>query len=266
MADEPRNSYRYRILRYTPNLVRDEWVNVGVLLEEVDGIRKEIRLIEEPRAFTRIRQIHPNADQEVLHSLPHYMDSLLALPVAEAELQIRKLDQAISNVLQFSPQKGSTADDFDVELDRLYHEMITPPRRQREGIVESTREWIKSRLNDVFRRRRVPGLERNIPAEQFTEPGDPLKLDYGYTNGVRGFLQALTLGRDPGQAKVLAYTAQRVRLKIPDCEFTAITETEPVADKSRHQFVVRLLEEQNIEIVPLNRIEKFAEDLRLRLQ
>ena len=35
MADETRNMLRYRILRYTPNLVRDEWVNIGVLLEEV---------------------------------------------------------------------------------------------------------------------------------------------------------------------------------------------------------------------------------------
>ena len=34
MPDETRNMLRYRILRYTPNLVRDEWVNIGVLLEE----------------------------------------------------------------------------------------------------------------------------------------------------------------------------------------------------------------------------------------
>jgi hypothetical protein len=25
-------AYAYRVLRYTPNLVRDEWVNIGVLL------------------------------------------------------------------------------------------------------------------------------------------------------------------------------------------------------------------------------------------
>ena len=31
---EPKSTLRYRILRYTPDLVRDEWVNIGVLLEE----------------------------------------------------------------------------------------------------------------------------------------------------------------------------------------------------------------------------------------
>ena len=39
MAEDTRNTLRFRVLRYTPNLVRDEWVNVGVLLEEVDGPR-----------------------------------------------------------------------------------------------------------------------------------------------------------------------------------------------------------------------------------
>ena len=26
------HAYIYRVLRYTPNLVRDEWVNIGVLV------------------------------------------------------------------------------------------------------------------------------------------------------------------------------------------------------------------------------------------
>jgi len=34
MAEETGNTLRYRVLRYTPNLIRDEWVNIGVLLEE----------------------------------------------------------------------------------------------------------------------------------------------------------------------------------------------------------------------------------------
>ena len=30
-AREGERAFAYRILRYTPNLVRDEWVNIGVL-------------------------------------------------------------------------------------------------------------------------------------------------------------------------------------------------------------------------------------------
>jgi hypothetical protein len=112
----------------------------------------------------------------------------------------------------------------------------------------------------------VPKLERSIRVEQFTEPGDPLKLDYGYQNGVRGFLHAVALGRDPSQSKILAYTARRVRAQLPECEFTAITETEPARENPRHQFIARLFADEKIAIISLPRIEKFAEDLRLRLR
>lgn len=115
-------------------------------------------------------------------------------------------------------------------------------------------------------RRHVPKLERGIRVEGFTQPGDPFKLDYGYQNGARGYLHAIALGRDPAQAKVLCYTAERIRARIPNCEFTAITEVEPAPENSRHKFVADLFKDQQIDLVSLNRVEKFAEELRLRLQ
>jgi hypothetical protein len=179
---------------------------------------------------------------------------------------LEKLDQTLSNAVQLGPVKGVFAEDFDAELDRLYQDQVAPPARVRGGIIESTRAWIKARLNDVFRRRRVPQLARAIRVEEFTQPGDPLRLDYGYRNGVQGYIQAVALGRDTAQAKVLAYTAERIRARIPDVEFTAITEIDPARENSRHQFMVKLFDEQKIAVVPLNRVERFAEDLRARLQ
>ncbi|MGD0956575.1 MAG: hypothetical protein ABR953_07045 [Candidatus Acidiferrales bacterium] len=48
--------------------------------------------------------------------------------------------------------------------------------------------------------------------------------------------------------------------------FRAVTEVEPAPENRRHQFIARLLQAQDISIVPLNRVEKFAEELRSRLQ
>ena len=57
--EEPKNMFQYRILRYMPNPLRDEWVNIGVLLEENSGARQAMRLamrlIEEPAEFARAR-------------------------------------------------------------------------------------------------------------------------------------------------------------------------------------------------------------------
>lgn len=267
MNDDGRTMLTYRILRYVPNLIRDEWLNIGVLLEDSDGTRRAMRVIEDDAEIARVRRLYPAADDALLRALPSEFDARFRESGAEAVAKyLGKLDQTLSNALQLSPQIGVLSEDFDAELDRLYHDHVAPPPRTRAGMMESTRGWIKARLNDVFRRRRVPRLARNIRVEEFTQPGDPMRLDYGYTNGVRGYLQAVALGRDTAQAKVLAYTAERIRLRLPNAEFTAVTEVEPARDNLRQQFMARLFEEQRITIVPLNRVEKFAEELRVRLQ
>jgi hypothetical protein len=267
MPEESRKSFVYRVLRYTPNSVRDEWVNIGVLLEEVGGPRFEGRFIQEPAEFARVRRLHPTSDEGVLRSLPSTFEARLVGTRDEALKIFEAFELTLSNVMQFRQPVASDAYDFDAELDRLYKDYVTPPAQTRTGVVESTRAWIRERLRDVFRRHRLTAkLEKNIRVEQFTQPGDPLKLDYAYQNGVRGYLHSIVLGRDLAQAKVLAYTAECIRIKIPGAEFTAITEVEPARDNPRHQFMARVFADQNIAVVPLNRIERFADDLKRRLQ
>jgi hypothetical protein len=268
MPEERQSTLRYRILRYTPNLIRDEWINVGLLLEEIDGPRRAMRLIEETSEIARVRRLHPGADEDLLRALPSEFDARLRAPEAEVRTYLEKIGQTLSNALQFSPQIAVLAEDFDAELDRLFRDHVAPPPSVRGGIVENTRVWIRARLNDVFRRHRILGkLERGVRVEEFTQPGDPLRLDYAYRyNGTRGYLQTVALGRDPSQAKVLAYTAECIRARAANSEFTAITEVEPVRENARHQFIARLFEEQRISVVPLNRVEKFAESLRPRLR
>ena len=67
---------------------------------------------------------------------------------------------------------------------------------------------MRSKLSDVFRRHRILGkLEQRVRVEGFTQPGDPMRLDFGYQNGARGFIHSVSLRRDLPQAKALAYTA-----------------------------------------------------------
>jgi hypothetical protein len=267
MPEEKRMTLRYRVLRYTPNLVRDEWVNIGVLLEEVEGYRHEARLITEPGELARVRRLHPSADEDLLRALSVEFDERFRESSGEVRSYVEKLEVTLSNVVQFGPQRAVLSEDFDAEMDRLYRDYVTPPSRSRTGVVESTRAWIRERLRDVFRRHRLSAkLEKNIRVEEYTQLGDPLKLDYAYQNGVRGYLHSIVLGRDLAQAKVLAYTAECIRTRIPGAEFTAITEIEPAHDNPRHQFMAKVFADQDIAVVPLNRIERFADDLKRRLQ
>jgi hypothetical protein len=270
MPETNRTTLTYRVLRYTPNLVRDEWVNIGVLLEDPQKRRARARLIEEESELVRVRRLHPGADETLLRALPAHFESQLTTAADGATGWIEKLGETLANVLQFSSQKAVLAEDFDAELDRLYHEHVALPPRQGRGaaMLESTRAWIRARLSDVFRRHKILGkMQRGVKVEEFTQAGDPMRIDYAYRfNGTRGYVQALSLGRDPAQVKVLAYTAECIRAKQAHSEFTAITETAPLQDNRRHQFMVRLFDEQKIAIVPLPQVEMFAERLRPRLQ
>lgn len=275
MAEEQQRTLHYRILRYTPNLIRDEWVNIGVLLEETledaqrrrASLRRAARFVEDDADLARIRRVHPAADRNLLRSLGDEFERQLAAPEAEVAVYLEKLGQTLSNAVQFSPQRAVLAADFDAEMERLFRTYVARPPAARSA-ADRARTWIRDRLETIFRRHRIlDKMERGIRVEEFTQPGDPMRLDYGYRyNGTRGYLQMVSLDRHPSQAKVLAYTAEQMRRRLQGAEFAAITDVEPVAENRRHQFVARLLEEQNISLVPPNRVEKFAENLRARLQ
>jgi hypothetical protein len=255
----------YHVIRYTPNLVRDEWVNIGILLFEPSSGRVLRRLMEEPAEFARVRRLHPAADEGLLRGLPEEFDAQLSAGRANALEALARLQQTLSNVVQLSPQKGLLAEDFDAELDRLYRDHVEPPRYDRAFEDLSTRNAIRTRANQVFRSAGIwTRIERRVGVAEFTYAGDPMRLDYAYRrNGTRGYVQALPLGRDPAQAKVLAFTAEAIREKTPQTEFLAVTEVEPrPQENSRHRFVTGLLEEREVTVVPLARLMEWAQRMR----
>ncbi len=267
----------YRILRYTPNLIRDEWLNVGLILEQLPLVplapgapaaRRGVRMLDDERGFSRLRRLHPSADDALLRSLAPELESRLRGTEKQAGEYLAKLEDSLSNVLQFSPRRAVLAEDFEAEMDRLYREHVAPPSQTRTGIVESTKEWIRSRLKDVFVRRRIlDKMQRGVRVDEFTQPGDPFHIDYAYRyNGMRGYLHAVPLGRDFSNAKVYAYTAERIRAKSSQAEFSAVTEVAPSPENRHHEFILRLFAEQEIKVLPLNRLEAFAESLSPRLR
>jgi len=254
----------YHVVRYTPNLVRDEWMNIGVLLLDPSSGRVVRRLMEEPGEFARVRRLHPGVDEALLRRLPEEFDAQLGDERGQAQASLARLEQTLSNALQLGPRKGLLAEDMDAELDRLYRDHVEPPHYARTFEDLATRNAIRTRANQVFRSAGIwPRLGRHARVEEFTYPGDPLHIDYTYRrNGTRGFVQALPLGRDPGQAKVLAFTADAIRAKLPHSEFVAVSEVSPRPEQNpRHQFVVGLLEQRGIPVVPLTRLAEWSRQL-----
>jgi len=268
MPQENLQAMTYRVLRYTPNLIRDEWVNVGIILEDSGGTRREARKIAEGEEFARVRRLHPAADLELLRGLRAEVEGRVAAAGESAAAYLAKLDDTLSNVLQLSAAKGLLAEDFTAELARLYREQVAaPPRTSRAGTVASGIAWIRMRLADAFRRHKILSkMQGAVRVGEITGDGDPSRLDYAYRlNGTRGFVSGFSSGRGVAHAKELALTAERIRARLAAVEFTAVTETEPAGDQAGNQYAARLFAEQKISVVPLSRLEGFAESLRLRI-
>jgi hypothetical protein len=282
----------YRVLRYTPNLVRDEWVNIGVLVFDPQSGERRMRLIEEPEEYARVRRLHPRADEELLRALRDDLENRFATAAqffngngnangngvpdrpgsgqtsADWLKLLGKWDETLSNALQLAPQKGVHADDLDAETERLYADHVALQRGAARVGAPGSRGAIRSYCAQVFKQARLwERLQKSLPAAEFTFSGDPMRIDYAYRrNGTRGFVQTLSVSRAPGDVKSLAYTVERIRNKVQASEFTAVTDVHLLAENERHQFVRETLRDAGVEAVPLEGLAVWTAKMRPMIQ
>jgi len=264
MADRPsatpssphQRIFFYHVIRYVPNPVRDEWLNIGIVLFDPETGERRIRLIESQEEFARVRRLHPRANEALLRG---WRDELQG-QFEEAVLRkgswrdlLLKLDSTLSNCVQFAQQKGLHAPDLDAALDGLYEDQVAVPRPPSRVGAPGTRATLRNYCDQVWK---LAGLwnklEKSVRVNEFTFPGDPMRLDYSYRrNGTRGYVQTISVSRAPGECKAYAYTAARIAARAPyGSEFAAVTDVQLQANNARHDFVRDTLRDAGIESVP----------------
>ena len=277
------SKFVYHVLRYTSDLVRDEWVNIGVLLFDplTGGLR--LRLIEEQDEYARIRRLQPRADQDVLRGFRDHLEDRFAafmrsrrteqdetLATGE-ELQrlLENWNNTLSNGLQLAPQKGVYADDMDIELERLYTEHVAPPRKVNRVGAPGSRAMIRDWCSQVWKTAGLwDRIQKSVRVTEFTFPGDPMRIDYCYRrNGTRGYVQTLSVSRTPADCKLYAYTAARIAARAPFAsEFAAVTDVPLRVENERHRFVQDTLRDAGIEPVGMDHFATWVPKLKPTIQ
>lgn len=274
-ANDKEPTCAYRVVRYIPNLVRDEWVNIGVLVFDPRSGERRLRLIEEQEEYARVRRVHPQADEALLRGLRNDLEDRFEAASkvngGGRGLQdlLRKWDDTLSNALQFAPQKGVVASGLDAELERLYEDHVAVPRGAARVGAPGSRVQMRAYCKQVLTQARLwDRFAHGVRASEFTFPGDPMRIDYSYRrNGTLGFAHTLPVSRAPGDAKVLAYTAERIAAKASlKTEFAAITDIELKEQNDRDGFVSRTLREAGIEPVPLDHFAVWVAKLKPMMQ
>jgi DUF3037 family protein len=267
--------YLYRIIRYAPSLVRDEWLNIGVLLFDPETGDRRLQMISETQEYARVRRLHPEADEALLRRVQDDLESRFdefstrlgneggserhsghgvtrADNTAGWQELLTKWDNLLSNTLQLTESKALlSAKGFAFEMDRLYGDHVALPPRP--GRAPESRATLRDYCTQVFHQAQVWKLvDRRVPVSPYTFPGDPMHIDYSYRrNGTRGFVQTLSVTRSPGDAKMLAYTAEHIARKSElGTEFAAVTDVPLLPTNPRHRFVSDTLKAANIASVP----------------
>lgn len=270
-----RRPCEFFLVRYVPDPIRGEYVNVGVLLRDAGGGSAEVRFT---RDWSRVRCADPDADIDMLEALEQEIARRLMEHREDTPYVLKTLEDTLSNGLQITEAKACLAESIPAELDRLV-QMYVEPRKREPASRISGRQRVARAMRRQFERAGVWNLmSKRIAAAPYTQPGDSLRLDCGYRpNGVIKMFHAVSLDGDIDLAKVLAFSMPSLsagvkRIEKASLELTAIVE--PIRELKRteeediaqYRFGVEAMEGAAIRVLTTSDLERVAETARRELR
>lgn len=266
----------YFLIQYAPSALDELRVPIGVIL--LGGSGRLVRC-ELSKNWRTLRCLDPSADRAFLEALPAHFAELVkegssAQTAGDSPLRDRLLWMAEndSGTVQVSQPRGVETADPQAEFERLFREHVerrrpvAPESAATETPRQGSRRWILGRLRESLERHQLwDRLSRNVPVAEFTAPGDGFRIDFSWQpNGTANYLHALALEHDWNQAKVLSYTAWRIRQRIRARVTAVVADTDsprPAAESCR-----RLLMDSGIALQPLHQLDGFLEGVRREMR
>lgn len=273
------------LIRYVPDVVKGEFVNIGVLLREAGSARVETR-VKFTRDWARVRCMDADADTALLEALENEISGRLQAGVSarDPKAVMDVLEDSLSNSVQMTESRATLAENMTTGMEELMRMYVEPLKVARLR-TRSGRAQIQATMRHEFERASVWGLMRKrISAAMYTRPGDPLRIDCGYRaeparatpGGVIRMFHAVSLDGDVEAAKGLAFSAPRLREGVDrvegaKLELTAVVE--PLREVSegedeageRYRFGVEAMERELIRVVTVSDLARAAETARREL-
>ncbi|MEO6120511.1 MAG: DUF3037 domain-containing protein [Terriglobales bacterium] len=257
------------LLRYVPDAVKGEFVNIGVVLLGPSGI--ELRFSED---WSRVRCLDPDADLDMLQAV----ESELRSELSQGESRVRmleKLRDSFSTSIRLSPVTGCLTESPQAEADLLAQHYLetSAARRVKADRGAGARLKLAAQMRRTFEDAGVWKLMmRKIPAAEYTAAGDPLKIDCGYRpNGVVRLFHAVSLQSSAEGAKLLAYSYPQIqagmlqKLKL-QTELTAIVEENLDRANAEVAFGIAAMERNQILVAASGELGRIAQRARLELK
>jgi len=128
-----RRACEFQLLRYVPDVVRNEYVHIGVILREQaeGGAEGGLKppLVRFTRDWRRVRCLDPEADTALLEGMESELRQRF-----EAEPNgklMRLLNEALSLNLQMTEAKAYLAESLPAGMEELMRLYVDPPPREK---------------------------------------------------------------------------------------------------------------------------------------
>jgi hypothetical protein len=259
MPEAEKQNCKFLLLRYVPDAVKNEFVNIGLVLLPADA-PAELRFAED---WSRVLRLDPAADVELLTAFAAELRQ--RIPSNDQDVVLRKLDDWFSTSLQASELKACVTDSPAHEADELARLYLESPRRKAVSRESGARQMILRRMRKEFELAGVlRGMQSNIPVARYTHSGDPLKIDYGYGAGpLIKMFHATPLKTDINLPKALAFTRPRLADGIRKAEgrdllLSAVVEDDLKREDETISFALEILEQQAIRVIPVSQLPEIA--------
>jgi Protein of unknown function (DUF3037) len=268
--------FEFCLLRYVPNVVRGEFVNIGLLLFEPqpDGFGfADLRMTSDWRRATCL---DGQIDIEILQALEADLRTRLQHPEDVGSL-LHKLEDSFANLIQISPRQPCLAAEPTKELETLCSLYLEEPRLDAPPAAnrqKGERAVIHAQIKDAFTRAGIWGLiGTQIPAAKYTEKkGDPLVFDFGYeVGGEVRFFQSVPLKAGINQAVIVANRFPRIALAIAekvqqDARLTAVVADDLDRARPDIEFALDAFKENHVQLATATEMPAIAERARLDLK
>lgn len=272
------------LVRYVPDAVKNEFVNIGVVLRE--AAHPDGAVVRFTRDWGRVRCMDPDADTAMLESLEGEIAARLRLGDADFKPVMRVMEDTFSNAVQLSDPRASLAENVAAEMEQLMA-MYVESRRERVARKRTGRAALQAEMRGAFEHAGVWELMRKrIGAAEYTRAGDPLKIDCGYrpdfysqaAGAVVRMFQAVSLEGDLEAAKVLAFAAPALRdglqrVEGASLDLAAVVEPVRQVEESfaeegleRYRYGVETMESAGIRVIAATNLGAVAETARRELR
>jgi len=255
------------LLRYVPDAVKEEFVNLGVVMFEPAANGHGFADVRFRRDWRRVWCLDPQADVEMLQALEHDIRRQI-VETHDREMLIRKLQDSFSNTIQITAMKACQAEEPAAEIEALAKLYFEGPRPGRPKVFWG-REHIVSQMQNEFQRAGVwDMLMHGVPVSAYTKPGDNFKFDFGYRvgNAIKLF-HAVSLKRSVDTAVMLAYRYPVISRRMAEVTkanplLTAVVDDRLDHDNEEIHFALEMLEEAKAKVAPLADMPALAEVAR----